>query len=72
VNIVSASTSGLRTSIRTRRWNTFRSAFVSGGWVMERGHSRYRATTLISAAHSVSWDARYIQDSSVMTTAKTP
>src|SRR5690348_14637032 len=64
--------SGRRTSIWASRANVSRSALVSGGWVTERGHSRYRSTTLISAASKVSWEPRYSQDSRVMTIAKTP
>ncbi len=35
-----------------------RSASVSGGWTMARGHSRRVSTTLISAAYTVTRAAR--------------
>jgi hypothetical protein len=51
---------------------TARSASVSGGWTMERGHSLRASTTLSSAAYTVIATLREIQPSSTSTVANAP
>jgi hypothetical protein len=52
--------------------STARSASVSGGWTMERGHSRRASTTLSSAAYTVISTLREIQASNTSTVANAP
>jgi hypothetical protein len=48
------------------------SASVSGGWTMERGHSRRASTTLSSAAYTAISTLSEIQASSTSTVANAP
>ena len=64
--------SGRRSSCLARSVRARRSAWVSGGCRMLRGHNRRARTTLTSAPYSMTWALRNSHDISPSTTAKNP